>query len=508
MKREFISIVLVILFGINLILAGELRVTQEHPFLIDGKWIPASSLEVGDELVSVDGKKIKITSIKDVFLENPVLVYNLEAGVFHDFVVGEENVVVHNSEKPRRKCGCASPGFGNIDRSGIKIKIQDYFKKPKGNMNKPYVFDPKNHPGFEKLSPEKQAKFRKIFEELVELTKETETDPYSALESFREKFGAGTTKGTFNWNGFRVKLFKEGIIKESDIIKLLEQYSRSPDKLQYAVAKAIWLIDSKGLYDPAKKTIYMVSNIKIQKTNGEIVPLNDLSLNPSIRAFAKEVYRLYDLVIIEEHLHAAADIKGIKTEAEPVFLSPWTYEFISWMNIKYHGNIPNELLQSQVIAEADIISWFAYMRKPNFVYKPHTAQGGSVDYHGRIRTLFNEFYEEQIRLRYNPPLDSLSGPEIDLEIPKYLFDPEDRYIFYLSNDGKRLVQDNECGDILIYDNSGNEKVADKIIFKTRKEFEGFLRQAEEEGERIIWEVPDEQFALTVDCEGEYYLYEY
>jgi len=100
MKREFISIVLVILFGINLILAGELRVTQEHPFLIDGKWIPASSLEVGDELVSVDGKKIKITSIKDVFLENPVLVYNLDSSETDDFIVGEENIVVHNSESP------------------------------------------------------------------------------------------------------------------------------------------------------------------------------------------------------------------------------------------------------------------------------------------------------------------------------------------------------------------------------------------------------------------------
>ena len=96
MKKEGILFALIILLMVNLIFAGELRVTQEHPFLVEGKWIPASALNVGDELITSSGQKVKIISIKDV--SSPTEVYNLDSSETDDFVIGKENIVVHNSD--------------------------------------------------------------------------------------------------------------------------------------------------------------------------------------------------------------------------------------------------------------------------------------------------------------------------------------------------------------------------------------------------------------------------
>jgi len=81
--------------------AGTLKVTQEHPFLVNGEWISASDLKAGDELTTIEGKKVKITSIQDVETKEPFPVYNLEAGKYSNFVIDGGDglgVVVHNSD--------------------------------------------------------------------------------------------------------------------------------------------------------------------------------------------------------------------------------------------------------------------------------------------------------------------------------------------------------------------------------------------------------------------------
>jgi hypothetical protein len=98
MNKYFIFLIL-FLISFSFISAGELRVTEEHPFLINGSWIDASELKVGDELTLSNGSKVTITKLTDVETENPFKVYNLEAGLYHNFVVGKERVVVHNSNK-------------------------------------------------------------------------------------------------------------------------------------------------------------------------------------------------------------------------------------------------------------------------------------------------------------------------------------------------------------------------------------------------------------------------
>ena len=65
---------------------------------INGKWKTASELQVGDELITIDGKTATITKLTPVHSEIPIPVYNLEALPFNDFVVAG-NVVVHNSNQ-------------------------------------------------------------------------------------------------------------------------------------------------------------------------------------------------------------------------------------------------------------------------------------------------------------------------------------------------------------------------------------------------------------------------
>jgi len=101
-KILFVSIVL-LLISLTFVFAlnsfsdkNTLKVTNEHPFLINNQWIKASELEVGDELTTAYGKKARIISIEDV--DESVDVYNLEVEKYSDFVVN--GIVVHNSNNP------------------------------------------------------------------------------------------------------------------------------------------------------------------------------------------------------------------------------------------------------------------------------------------------------------------------------------------------------------------------------------------------------------------------
>ena len=97
-----VSALILVLFLVSFasfILAGTLKVTEEHPFLVDGKWISASELNAGDILQTSDGKKVRITSVEDVVDNEGFEVYNLEASEYSNFVVSSDKLVVHNSDK-------------------------------------------------------------------------------------------------------------------------------------------------------------------------------------------------------------------------------------------------------------------------------------------------------------------------------------------------------------------------------------------------------------------------
>jgi len=104
-KRSVLIISILVLLTILIVVSqvylsnvnkNYLKVTLEHPFYINGNWIKASDLKVGDELTTADGKKALIKNIKQV--NKPAIVFNLNVNYPNNYFV--EGILVHN--KPVR----------------------------------------------------------------------------------------------------------------------------------------------------------------------------------------------------------------------------------------------------------------------------------------------------------------------------------------------------------------------------------------------------------------------
>jgi len=104
MKQRGGFLLLVFLFIINLVFiscfasAGTLKVTEEHPFLVDGKWIQANELKLGDKIQTLNGKNVTITSLENIETQEDFQVYNIEVENYSNFIIGNEELIVHNSD--------------------------------------------------------------------------------------------------------------------------------------------------------------------------------------------------------------------------------------------------------------------------------------------------------------------------------------------------------------------------------------------------------------------------
>ena len=138
MKLKSILFVLLLVLMASLVSAGTLRVTEEHPFLINGEWIPAKELKIGDRLTEINGKIVEIISIRKVTPKEPFLVYNLEAGIYNNFVVRDTDnlsIVVHNSNNPKILVPKSKMPKGRwiIDSDGQRVFLTDEkLEKPLG----------------------------------------------------------------------------------------------------------------------------------------------------------------------------------------------------------------------------------------------------------------------------------------------------------------------------------------------------------------------------------------
>jgi hypothetical protein len=77
-----------------LIINNKLKVTPNHLLFVNGKWIKASEVKVGDKLLDNDGKEVNVLSIRTE--KGTVRVYNLEVDKEHNYFA--ENVLVHNKD--------------------------------------------------------------------------------------------------------------------------------------------------------------------------------------------------------------------------------------------------------------------------------------------------------------------------------------------------------------------------------------------------------------------------
>ena len=78
----------------------DIETTMFHPFYVKnedgtGEWKAASNLKAGDELLSEDGNKVKVSEVKVEKLAEEITVYNLELDEVHTYYVAG-GVLVHN----------------------------------------------------------------------------------------------------------------------------------------------------------------------------------------------------------------------------------------------------------------------------------------------------------------------------------------------------------------------------------------------------------------------------
>ena len=102
----------------------DIETTMFHPFYVKnedgtGEWKAASNLKAGDELLSEDGNKVKVSEVKVEKLAEEITVYNLELDEVHTYYVAG-GVLVHN------RCGDTknNDGTGNENSSGSNGKYE------------------------------------------------------------------------------------------------------------------------------------------------------------------------------------------------------------------------------------------------------------------------------------------------------------------------------------------------------------------------------------------------
>lgn len=78
-----------------------IKTTEEHPFRVENRWVPAGHLKVGDMLMTLKGNTIKLESISYETGDFPV--YNLEVENGHNYYVSAATILVHNMKCNKAK---------------------------------------------------------------------------------------------------------------------------------------------------------------------------------------------------------------------------------------------------------------------------------------------------------------------------------------------------------------------------------------------------------------------
>ena len=113
---------------------NEIQTTMFHPFYVKdesketlGNWVAASNLKKGDELLTEDGKNIKVSEVRVQKLDEEITVYNLEITEVHTYYVAG-GVLVHNA--------CADADAGR-SRKNTGEGGSDYYQDANGRWHRP-----------------------------------------------------------------------------------------------------------------------------------------------------------------------------------------------------------------------------------------------------------------------------------------------------------------------------------------------------------------------------------
>lgn len=74
---------------------GEIiRCSPEHPFWVDGNWVRADSLRVGDQLLDMGGEAVSVELL--LISDEQIFVYNITVESLENYFVGSAAILVHN----------------------------------------------------------------------------------------------------------------------------------------------------------------------------------------------------------------------------------------------------------------------------------------------------------------------------------------------------------------------------------------------------------------------------
>ena len=119
-----------------------INTTDNHPFYVEGKgWVPAIELEAGDELRTADGRIEVVEDVNIEYLEEAVLIYNLEIEGYHTYFVSDESVLVHNKYKSDDVDDIKNDNSSNKENvlEGVKNAEVEYKLNPQTGQMEPYM---------------------------------------------------------------------------------------------------------------------------------------------------------------------------------------------------------------------------------------------------------------------------------------------------------------------------------------------------------------------------------
>ena len=88
---------------------GNIKSTTGHLFMVKDKWWKAAlELEIGDVLITLEGKEQVVKSIKVEEKGYPVTTYNLTVEDNHTFFVSDKGVLTHNMNNVLKRCNFAT----------------------------------------------------------------------------------------------------------------------------------------------------------------------------------------------------------------------------------------------------------------------------------------------------------------------------------------------------------------------------------------------------------------
>jgi hypothetical protein len=164
----------------------KIECTPEHPFYVNGKWINAKYLKVGDILFGKENKLFEITSLnKEV---KKVKVYNFEVEDNHNYYVSDLGILVHNN------CDFVKNLFANNINDIETFAVQ---LKRIGNSNQNLTKSPLSIPGIDNnyLPSMNKPELTSHLGELMDSGVMTKTQVQKTMKTFNKAFEPRSTGG-------------------------------------------------------------------------------------------------------------------------------------------------------------------------------------------------------------------------------------------------------------------------------------------------------------------------